>query len=332
VDSDFRSARAAAALRASLASAFGLLTIIALVLSLTAGLTIWAAVACAAATSATLVVGRRAVIAEQRLARSVQPPVRQPVPDAAASPRPDAAADARVESRAQPSKRPADASIRRPERAKTSGRDAAAGGAVAGGAAAGDAAVGGGAAGTGTTASAAKATATRRPGISGRMKAGRTVYYLPESVSIKPLEADESASSVADEEASNPPAKTRRFTTARPTPAPVVSQSPAAGRPAPSEIGAKPTKTPAPTSIPAPTYTMMSGAPKWEPRQLTDLDYAQARQAAAAARERAAAEARAEGVETAATGELRIPGRVVFADGALDLDRAIAARRRAAGH
>jgi hypothetical protein len=76
---------------------------------------------------------------------------------------------------------------------------------------------------------------------------------------------------------------------------------------------------------------MMPGAPKWEPKALTALDYAQARQAAVRATQQAAADALAEGVETAVTGEVKIPGRVVFSEDAIDLDRAIAARRRAAG-
>jgi hypothetical protein len=76
---------------------------------------------------------------------------------------------------------------------------------------------------------------------------------------------------------------------------------------------------------------MMSGAPRWEPKALTAADYDQAEAAAAAETRRAAAAARAEGLETVVTGEIRIPGRVVFAEDAIDLDRAIRARRRAAG-
>jgi hypothetical protein len=76
---------------------------------------------------------------------------------------------------------------------------------------------------------------------------------------------------------------------------------------------------------------MMPGAPKWEPKPLTATDYAQARAAATRATQRAAAESLAEGVATSVTGEIKIPGRIVFAEAALDLDRAIAARRRAAG-
>jgi hypothetical protein len=86
-----------------------------------------------------------------------------------------------------------------------------------------------------------------------------------------------------------------------------------------------------PAGVPPPSYTTVSGAPRWEPKPLTSADYAQARRAAARATQRAAEEARAEGVETAATGQIRVPGRIIFSDGALDLDRAIAARRRAAG-
>jgi hypothetical protein len=76
----------------------------------------------------------------------------------------------------------------------------------------------------------------------------------------------------------------------------------------------------------------MAAAPRWEPRPLTAADYAEARDAASRATLRAAAEARAEGVETAATGPIQVPGRIIFQDGALDVDRAIAARRRAAGN
>jgi hypothetical protein len=166
-----------------------------------------------------------------------------------------------------------------------------------------------------TTASAAveESNWARRPGVSGRVKSGRAVRHLPEPVKITPLEVSE----LAEERV-----KPRRVTPARPTPAPATAKLPRE---------TKPKKTLTQTVVPAPTYTLMPDAPKWEPRGLTDLDYAQARQAATKATERAAAEARAEGVELAVTGELKIPGRVVFADGALDLDRAIAARRRAAG-
>jgi hypothetical protein len=148
---------------------------------------------------------------------------------------------------------------------------------------------------------------------------GERAFRLPEPLEIKAVEAEEVRR------------EARRFT----TPKPKTVAEPAAVEATPEE---QPTPRPeetgglwAPRGIPAPSYTTMPNAPRWEPKPLTSADYAQARRAATEATRRAAEQARAEGVETAATGQLKVPARVIFSDDALDLDRAIAARRRAAG-
>ncbi|MDR0626501.1 MAG: hypothetical protein LBG11_04445, partial [Bifidobacteriaceae bacterium] len=246
VDHRFVRARAAA-IRASLTGAFALLMVMALTLNLTSGLTIWAAVCCGALTGGMLVLGRRAAVAERSAAgRASRVAVSAPVPDAA---------------------QPATASTARPISRPGHGRSAGAGktAVAARGAASADRAEAGGkaankrragaatersgekAVGGGTTASTreAEARAARRPGVSGRVKSGRTVYHLPEPVKITPLEAAESAEDTV---------KPRRVTPARPTPAPAKAQLPRE---------TKPKKALTPTAVPAPTYTLMPDAPKW---------------------------------------------------------------------
>jgi hypothetical protein len=170
----------------------------------------------------------------------------------------------------------------------------------------------------------------RRPSQVSRGRADKAVK-LPQPLEIKAMSAEELA---ADEPAAR---GARRFATARPRL--VADDAEAAPLSAPEVSPAAPDQRPpareegeawTPPEIPAPSYTLVSGAPRWEPKPLTASDFAQARRAAALATQRAADEARAEGVETAATREIPIPGRVIFSDGALDLERAIAARRRAA--
>ncbi|MDR0592983.1 MAG: hypothetical protein LBG60_06955 [Bifidobacteriaceae bacterium] len=332
----------AAAIRACLTSAFALLTVLALALSLTSGLTIWAGLVCGGLTGAVLVVGRRAVVAERRAdsRKRAGADVADPARGRTDGRTQGASATLR-QADDRPDRVGGSAAARQADRARahSSGQAPGRRGARA------DVPLGGRETGSGRAASAAglgldaderdgraasapsepdagerdrsaapspEASAARRPGISGRVHSGRTVYHLPERLEIKPLEADET------------PAAPRRLTPARPTPAPLISDD------APAEVPAH-KRIPMPPSAPAPTYTMMPGAPKWEPKALTALDYAQARESAARLTRRAAAEALAEGVETAASGEIKIPGRVVFAEDALDLDRAIAARRRAAG-
>lgn len=297
---EFNRARAAAT-RISLAAAFALLTIIGVTLSITSGLTVWAAVVCGALTGAVLVAGRRAVVVERRRTRSRMPDaVARPAPGTAGrapagqasvgrAPAGQAARpSAKTAKTARPSARAADSGQ------ESHSRDGQSTGAHLEARA--------------SDGRAASSSEARRPGVSGRVTGGRTVYHLPESVEIRPVEA-----------APEP----RRFTPSRPARvAPPAPESAPVAQPKPAR---------APGGVPAPTYTMMPGAPKWEPKALTALDYAHARDAATRATRQAAAEALAEGVETAATGEIRIPGRVVFSEDAIDLDRAIAARRRAAG-
>jgi hypothetical protein len=400
-------------MRVCLAGSFALLTILAVVLKLTSGLTWWAAAVCAALTAAVLVAGRRAVVVERRAERyrqaalnaddavvavpaparvsagrlnaddAVQAPTGRAKGVAGAARRSKEAfgqerGDGRGSEAAPAGHAPGDVPLGRAARragaqrkdqtadgSGPSSRPAATAVSVPSGlrpadsrrTSADDAGSerfgdtpsresdwdrdAGGRAGTGATgserlgakgestasstdsaptlAAADEAARARRPGISGRVRNGRAVYHLPESVRIRPVELEDSA-----QEAPAAAAKPRRLTPARPKAVPHDTRKAPARSP-------KPTRIAAPADIPAPTYTMMPGAPKWEPKALTALDYAQAREAAARATQRAAAESRAEGVETSATGEIKVPDRVVFADAALDLDRAIAARRRAAG-
>ncbi|MDR2347936.1 MAG: hypothetical protein LBD90_04830 [Bifidobacteriaceae bacterium] len=386
---DPRTARArAAAMRAALAGAFALLTILAVTLRLTSDLTVWAAVVCGAATAAVLVAGGRAATADSRRqagsagrrrdnagldASAVRPRPpgtgRRPVSSladtssavaggagrsASGGPAPAgrlAKSNARPKSvpavapsaplghpagaapdRRPPGERyrhaddvdggPASAATSADRRARGS-RHRDADGADAGAASADRPAKGerhrdadGGTDGTASADGPAQGASARRPGVSGRVQGGRGVYHLPESVEIRPVELGEPAPAQ--------PPQPRRFTTARPTRVPQDPRE-AADDAAPAR------KPSAPSPVPAPTYTMMPGAPKWEPKPLTATDYAQARAAATRATQRAAAESLAEGVATSVTGEIKIPGRIVFAEAALDLDRAIAARRRAAG-
>jgi SWI/SNF-related matrix-associated actin-dependent regulator 1 of chromatin subfamily A len=200
----------------------------------------------------------------------------------------------------------------------------------------------------------------RRPAIPGRSRA-RGAFKLPEPLEIKAVSAEELTAAGAGREPVASANGRRRMSPARPKLVlgateqipkaaalpqgePISADQPEAsaptrrqpGDPVAPEVGqagsgpAAKGATWTPRGVPAPSYTLMSGAPRWEPKPLTATDFAQARRAAAQATQRAAAEARAEGLETAATGEIPIPGRVIFSDGALDLDRAIAARRRAA--
>jgi hypothetical protein len=140
------------------------------------------------------------------------------------------------------------------------------------------------------------------------------------------------------DQGSNEPQEPRRFTTTRRTEPTPAGRAPMAT----SQLGAGGSQW-TPNELPPPTYTLMSPSPRWEPKALTALDYARARDAAARAAERAAEEARAEGSkvsEDAAVaglggspqgGRAKLPPRVVFTDNALDLDRAIVSRRRAVG-
>ncbi|MDR2373149.1 MAG: hypothetical protein LBD77_03415 [Bifidobacteriaceae bacterium] len=339
---DQRAARTrAAAIRAGLAGSFALLTILAVVLAVTADLSAWAAVTCAALTTGVLVSGQRAARADARAraawdtaptgARPAGTVARGSAPGAAqsAAERPGAAG---ASSRRAPAARVADG-----RRTGTGTRQAAARPQVGGSAtavgrpnpkASATAARGRAQGERAASADSPDSTGARRPGLSGRISGGRTTYHLPPSAPITPLDLDGEAAR---------PAGRRRFTTARPT-IPTLIEPPADSAPtaatsedASSDEPPKPKRAPARTAVPAPTYAMMPGAPKWEPEALTALDYAKAREAAARVTQRAAAEALAEGLETPATGPIKIPGRVVFAEDALDLDRAIAARRRAAG-
>jgi hypothetical protein len=352
-------------MRACLTGSFAILTILAVTLHLTSGLTVWAAAVCGALTAGVLVAGRHAVVVERR-AQARRRDAASGAADASGHPQFDevpaasvnTAPQARTGTPAADPASPVSANARTPARAtagRTAGRDDTADrGAVLlpdsrpstgrRGRAAGSAEIGddqtaedsgwapsaqaeadapadqsvgrgyAGGGGTASTAGTADSASARRPGISGRVQGGRAVYHLPESVQIRPVELDEATE----------PARPRRLTPARPKAVPAAAPEQPAGTPKPKRIAV-------PAGIPAPTYTLMPGAPKWEPKALTALDYAQAREAAARATQRAAAESLAEGVETAATGEIKIPDRVVFAEAALDLNRAIAARRRAAG-
>jgi hypothetical protein len=281
--------------------AFTLLTLCALVLSATAGLTLWAAAVCATLTGGVLVAGRRAVIAEQRMtaARADEP-------------------------------RPAQAGSRAGSGSASSAETDSAGPDT----------VGPSAAQTLADLDESPITARAKEGArGGRRPAVATkrtgdAFRLPEPLEITEVVTKD----LEDQPRAGRPA--RRFTTPRPKTVAAPAEAPVAG--GAEDVGSDTTsqdRSPSttkggpwtPAGVPAPSYTTMPNAPRWEPRPLTAADYAQARRAAEQATRRAAEEARAEGLETAATGQIKIPGRVIFSEDALDLDRAIAARRRAAG-
>jgi hypothetical protein len=282
--------------------ALALLTVLGLVLSVTASLTIWAPVICAALTGGVIGAGRYAVAAERRSARTesalqeatgVEPA--QAAKATAARTSQTKAAGSRAAS-VERSPEPA-------EPARTADR----------------------AASSKETAARSATKAARRPGISGRIESGRSTYHLPKPLPIAEAQPDEvllttsfEPEPLGGESEAKPP---RRFTTARPK---QVTE------PEPEAEASEPERW-TPHEVPAPTYTLMSGAPRWEPKPLTALDYRQAQEAAARVTEQAAQNARAEGVEPVAANRPKVPRRVIFSEGALDLDRAIASRRRAAG-
>ncbi|MDR2113877.1 MAG: hypothetical protein LBO75_01205 [Bifidobacteriaceae bacterium] len=332
----------AARIRASLALGFLLLTICAVILWATAGLNGWAAVGCGTIALGVLAAGRRAVLLQQKADAQRAERGFGGTAQIEAEPMHDAAARA-----ASVLKAPETVGKRS---ATSETRPAAAAGAKT----------------SGSTNGRRPNIAKSNNGAS-----RKRAYKLPRPLEITvveaaPVEADE----VLD--ITPPQARPRRFTTSRPavvettlevsgevtvqTEVLAVSEADyeinaksaaEAERAAEANTGAenaggtiagspKPhpsaDKTWTPSPIPPPSYTTMAGAPRWEPKPLTAADYAEARRAAASATARAAQEARAEGLESAATGKIKIPERVIFADDALNIDRAITARRRAASN
>jgi hypothetical protein len=305
----------AARLRASLLIAFALLTVAALVLAVTAGLTWWAPAVCAALAGGVLVAGRRAAVAAEARAGAT---TSRAAAARAASPAGSAVSASEPRSR-QPgsgsrgtgaiARDGASASTKANERETRPAREGTESGSAE--------------TGTGRA---------RRPAVAPRRTA--QAFRLPQPLEITEVEPAEPVGAATDAESQAAPAP-RRFTTARPKAVPDQGgegdQSPTDGRGPRTRDAAAKGMPWTPAGVPAPTYTTVEGAPRWEPRPLTATDYAEARRAAAQATRRAAEEARAEGVETAATGQIKVPGRIIFAEAALDLDRAIAARRKAAG-
>jgi len=84
-----------------------------------------------------------------------------------------------------------------------------------------------------------------------------------------------------------------------------------------------------PTPVPPPSYTMSQAAARWEPKELTEVDYAQAAHAAAQVTEQAAQQAQAAGLTPPETAPSSLPARRIFTDKGIDLDTALNRRRSA---
>ncbi|MCL2802553.1 MAG: hypothetical protein FWD29_01150 [Micrococcales bacterium] len=172
----------------------------------------------------------------------------------------------------------------------------------------------------------------RRPGVSGRITPGQHDFAMPAPLVITEVDlgivttkgndtdtevlpaAAEVAPSVAAPKATKDRAKTK-----------AKADLPASGKKA-KTAGSK---SWTPTAVPPPSYTLSAPAAGWEPRALTEDDFAKASQAAMRATEQATAEALAVGVEGPVTATRGLPARQIFADKGIDLDRALEKRRTA---
>jgi hypothetical protein len=320
-----RSAERAKAARArgAIAASLGLLTVIAVVLSFTMGLTWWATLVTASMMGGVAIAGRRTVLAEQR-ADSARAAGLSGGSAAVAGEHEDRELRGEPEDRAGQEARTADAEGSAVPDAEGASTRSVSVGAVANKSTAGRSTAKRTAGPQHVQASAspfsggaaeALPTSGRRPGVSGRIRAGREEIALPAPLTITDVELGTLPVGAA------PSAPQTVEPTEVLAPVPVAEAYRAEPK---REVWT-------PTDVPAPSYTLKSDAARWEPKQLTAVDYARASEAAFRATEQAAREARAAGEthpETSATG---LPTRVIFTEGALDLDRALAKRRAAGG-
>jgi hypothetical protein len=175
---------------------------------------------------------------------------------------------------------------------------------------------------SGVPVGARRPAAGRRPGVSGRIQGGHHTVALPPPLEI--TEVDLAALSAGLAEPLSP-----EETVVLAEAAAEAQQIAAAEQAAAAGAGGW-----TPTPAPAPVYTLSSEAAHWEPKALSDQDYEAARQAALRATDAAVAQARAAGLdesETPTGGLNALPPRVIFTEGAIDLERAMETRRRAVG-
>jgi len=163
-----------------------------------------------------------------------------------------------------------------------------------------------------------RSAGARRPGISGRIVAGQTDFQLPEPLVITEVELGSVFSSGDNATATEP--------------IPVAVDTPPAApatvsEPQPDASAGKANWTPTP--VPPPSYTLSGVAARWEPKALTEVDYAQASQAALRLTEEATEQARQAGVTHPETTSRGLPVRRIFSDKGIDLNKALDRRRTA---
>jgi len=157
----------------------------------------------------------------------------------------------------------------------------------------------------------------RRPGISGRIVAGQTDFQLPEPLVIAEVELGSVFSSGDNATATEP----------IPVAVDVSGAVEAVVETPPAATTDKTNWTPTP--VPPPSYTLSGAAARWEPRELTEVDYAQASQAALRLTEQATEQARQAGVTHPETSSRGLPVRRIFSDKGIDLNKALDRRRTA---
>jgi len=158
----------------------------------------------------------------------------------------------------------------------------------------------------------------RRPGVSGRIVAGKADFRLPEPLVISKVEMGSVFSSTEDDMATGPIA------------APVGAAPDSAMAVAEESFEAVVDQGHwTPTVVPPPSYTLSDVAARWEPKELTAADYAQASQTALRVTEEAAEQARQAGLTHPETASGGLPARRIFNDKGIDLDQALNRRRTA---